>query len=124
MNLPPCLFSYVFNVTDGKLNCHATMRSADLPVGICYNITGASLLTHMFASICGLKVGELSLNMVNCHIYINQIEAVKKQLKNPLYDKPLLNIKRKVDSVLDYKLDDFELINYISNEHIPMEVAI
>lgn len=124
MRLPPCLYSYTFNVSNGKLNCHATMRSSDLPIGVPYNITGISLLTHMFANVANLDVGEVVLNMVDCHIYIDQIEAVEEQLKNPLFKKPELKINRSVESVLDFKLDDFELIGYKSNNHIPMNVAV
>lgn len=124
MNLPPCLFSYVFSVLENHLNCHITMRSADLPIGVPYNITGASLLIHMFANIFGLQAGELSINMVDCHIYVNQIDAVKEQLKNNLFKKPQLLIKRSVNSILDYNLNDFELIDYVSNAFIPMNVAV
>lgn len=85
MNLAPCCYNSLFDVTDGKLNCMLIQRSGDLPLGVPFNTTQYAVLTHILAKLCGLQVGKLTHVINNAHIYENQVEGIKKQIKN--YDK-------------------------------------
>jgi thymidylate synthase len=124
MALAPCHLLFQFYVAEGRLSCQLYQRSADSFLGVPYNITSYSLLTEMIAQQCGLEAGEFIWTGGDCHIYSNHMEQVRLQLDREPYPLPQLVIKRKPDSILDYKFEDFELVNYQSHPHIPAPVAV
>ncbi len=124
MALAPCHLLFQFYVAEGKLSCQLYQRSADSFLGVPYNITSYSLLTAMIAQQCDLEVGDFLWTGGDCHIYSNHMEQVKLQLSREPYPLPRLVIKRKPDSILDYKFEDFELADYQSHSHIAAPVAV
>jgi thymidylate synthase len=124
MALAPCHLLFQFYVAEGRLSCQLYQRSADSFLGVPYNIASYSLLTSMIAEQCGLRAGEFVWTGGDCHIYSNHMEQVSLQLTREPYPLAQLNIKRKPDSILDYKFEDFELVNYQSHPHIPAPVAV
>jgi thymidylate synthase len=112
MALPPCHVLFQFYVADGKLSCQLYQRSGDVFLGIPYNIASYALLTHMIAQQCDLEVGDFVHTIGDAHIYNNHIEQVKLQLTREPKELPKLIIKRKPDSIFDYKVDDFEIEGY------------
>lgn len=124
MALAPCHLLFQFYVARGRLSCQLYQRSADSFLGVPYNITSYSLLTAMIAEQSGLDVGEFIWTGGDCHIYSNHIEQVKLQLSREPYPPPRLVIKRKPDSIFDYKFEDFELLDYQSHPHISAPVAV
>lgn len=124
MALAPCHLLFQFYVAEGKLSCQMYQRSADSFLGVPYNITSYSLLTSMIAQQCDLEVGDFIWTGGDCHIYSNHVEQVKLQLTREPYPLPRLIIKRKPDSIFDYKFEDFELLNYQSHPHIAAPVAV
>lgn len=124
MALAPCHAFFQFYVSDGKLSCMLTQRSADSFLGVPYNIASYALLTEMIAHQCGLTVGELIWSGGDCHIYNNHLEQVKLQLKREPYELPKLKFKRKPNSIFDSKFEDFEIVDYKAHPHIKGEVAI
>ena len=124
MALPPCHLLFQFYVVNGKLSCHLYQRSADLFLGVPFNIASYSLLTHMIAHICNLEVGDFVHTIGDAHIYHNHFKQVEEMLsRNPL-PLPKLIIKRKVDSIYDFKYEDFEICGYESHSTIKAPVAI
>jgi len=117
-------FFDTLNIPKRKLSCMLTQRSTDSFLGVPYNIASYSLLTHMIAQQCNLEVGEFIWSGGDCHIYLNHLEQVEEQLKRTPYDLPTLNIKRKPDSIFDYKYEDFEIVNYKAYPHIKGKVAV
>jgi thymidylate synthase len=124
MALAPCHLLFQFYVARGRLSCQLYQRSADSFLGVPYNITSYSLLTEMIAQQCGLEPGEFVWTGGDCHIYSNHLEQVKLQLSREPYPLPRLHIKRKPDSIFDYKFEDFELLDYQSHPHISAPVAV
>lgn len=124
MKLPPCHFVFQFYVANGKLSCMLTMRSVDTFLGLPFNIASYALLTHMIAQQCDLEVGEFIWSGGDVHIYNNHIEQVKTQLEREPYPLPKLVIKRKPDSIFDYKYEDFEFIDYKYHPTIKATVAV
>lgn len=124
MALPPCHILFQFYVANGKLSCQLYQRSADLFLGVPFNIASYALLTYMFAHVCGLEVGDFIHTFGDAHIYNNHIEQCKRQLKRDTRFLPQLNIKRKVVSIFDFKYEDFEIINYNPHPHIKGEVSV
>jgi thymidylate synthase len=124
MALPPCHYSFQFYVANNKLSCMFQMRSTDSFLGLPFNIASYALLTYMFAQQCNLDVGDLIWTGGDCHIYLNHLEQVNLQLSREPLTLPTLNIKRKPDSIFDYKYEDFELLNYNSHPTIKGIVAI
>ncbi|AEP36108.1 thymidylate synthase [Taylorella asinigenitalis] len=124
MKLPPCHAFFQFYVAEGKLSCQLYQRSADIFLGVPFNIASYSLLTHMIAQQCGLDVGEFIWTGGDCHIYSNHFEQVKEQLSRDPYPYPKLNIKRKPESIFDYEFEDFEIIDYQHHPHIKAPVAV
>ncbi|MBI3006551.1 MAG: thymidylate synthase [Ignavibacteriales bacterium] len=120
--LPPCHFSFVFNVQGNKLNCHLTQRSGDIALGIPFNIAAYSLLTQAIAQTTGFEVGYFSHTVVDAHIYVNHIEGLKEQLKRQPKPLPKLNIAKK--PLDELRFEDFELIGYECDEPIRFEVAV
>jgi thymidylate synthase len=124
MALAPCHLLFQFYVAEGKLSCQMYQRSADSFLGVPYNITSYALLTSMIAQQCGLEAGDFVWTGGDCHIYSNHIEQVKLQLSREPYPLPRLVIRRKPDSIFDYKFEDFELADYQSHPHIAAPVAV
>ena len=124
MKLPPCHAFFQFYVADGKLSCQLYQRSADIFLGVPFNIASYALLTHMIAQQTGLEPGDFIWTGGDCHLYSNHMEQVAEQLSRTPLSLPQLNIKRKPDSIFDYRFDDFEILNYTSHAHIKAPVAI
>jgi len=124
MALPPCHYAFQFYVANGKLSCMFHMRSTDTFLGLPFNIASYALLTHMVAQQCGLDVGELIYTGGDVHIYSNHVEQVKQQLEREPYPLPRLEIKRKPDSIFDYKFEDFEFVGYQFHPTIKAPIAV
>ena len=124
MALAPCHAFFQFYVADGKLSCQLYQRSADIFLGVPFNIASYALLTHMMAQQCNLEVGDFIWTGGDCHLYSNHLEQVDLQLSRDFFPLPKLNILRKPDSVFDYEFEDFEILGYESHPHIKAPVAI
>ena len=124
MALPPCHAFFQFYVADGKLSCQLYQRSADIFLGVPFNIASYALLTHMIAQQTGLTPGEFIWTGGDCHLYSNHMEQVKLQLSRQPLPLPKLNIRRKPASIFDYEYEDFELIGYQHHDAIKAPVAI
>lgn len=124
MALPPCHALFQFYVADGKLSCQLYQRSADFFLGVPFNIASYALLTEMFAQQCDLLPGEFVWTGGDTHLYTNHIEQAKLQLSRDPYPLPQLVIKRKPDSIFDYRFEDFEIVNYQSHPSIKAPIAV
>ena len=124
MALAPCHAFFQFYVADGKLSCQLYQRSADIFLGVPFNIASYALLTHMVAQQCNLEVGDFIWTGGDCHLYSNHLEQVDLQLSRDFYPLPKLKILRKPDSLFDYEFEDFEIAGYESHPHIKAPVAI
>jgi len=124
MALPPCHMMFQFYVADGKLSCQLYQRSADLFLGVPFNIASYALLTMMVAQVCDLKLGEFIHTLGDAHIYMNHIEQVELQLSREPKEIPEMWINPDVKSIFDFKYEDFELRNYDPHPHIKGKVAV
>ena len=124
MALAPCHAFFQFYVANGKLSCQLYQRSADIFLGVPFNIASYALLTHMVAQQCNLKVGDFIWTGGDCHLYSNHLEQVDLQLSRDFFPLPKLNILRKPDSIFDYEFEDFEIAGYECHPHIKAPVAI
>ena len=131
MALAPCHAFFQFYVAPGatpgapgKLSCQLYQRSADIFLGVPFNIASYALLTHMVAQQCNLDVGDFIWTGGDCHLYSNHLEQTREQLSRTPYPLPTLNIKRKPDSLFDYRFEDFEIVGYQSHPHIKAPVAV
>lgn len=124
MTLPPCHSFVQWVVSDGKLSCILHQRSADLFLGVPFNISSYSLLTHMIASLTGLGVGEFIWNGGDCHIYKNHIEQVKEQLLREPLELPTLWLDTSITSIDDFKMNSFKLVNYNPMPTIKAPMAV
>lgn len=124
MALPPCHALFQFYVADGKLSCQLYQRSADYFLGVPFNIASYALMTYMFAQQCELLPGEFVWTGGDVHLYTNHIEQAKLQLSREPYAIPQLTIKRKPESLFDYKFEDFEIVNYQSHPSIKAPIAV
>ncbi len=124
MKLPPCHVLFQFYVSDGKLSCQLYQRSADLFLGVPFNIASYSLLTMMVAQVCGLAPGEFVHTFGDVHIYNNHFEQVKLQLSRTPSQPPTMNINPLVKSIFDFTYEDFSLINYHPQPAIKAAVAV
>jgi thymidylate synthase len=124
MALMPCHAFFQFYVADGKLSCQLYQRSADIFLGVPFNIASYALLTHMLAQQCDLEVGEFIWTGGDCHIYSNHREQVQEQLSREPYPYPTLRIKRRPGSIFDYTLEDFEILDYQHHAAIKAPVAV
>lgn len=120
--LPPCHTMFQFYVKNNKLSCQLYQRSADVFLGVPFNIASYSLLVHMIAHVCNLEVGDFIHTFGDVHIYKNHIDQVKEQLSNEIREFPTLKITRKVESIFDFKIEDFEILNY--NPHPPIKAPV
>jgi len=123
MALPPCHAFFQFYVAQGKLSCQLYQRSADVFLGVPFNIASYSLLTMMLAQVCDFKLGEFILSFGDIHIYHNHFEQVKTQLKRKPYPLPKMKVKAE-KSLFDYKYDNFELLDYQFHPPIKAPVAV
>jgi thymidylate synthase len=124
MSLPPCHLLFQFYVANRQLSCQMYQRSVDSFLGLPFNITCYSLLTHLVAQQCDLDVGEFVWIGGDCHIYSNHMDQVKLQISREPYPLPQLVIHRKPNSVFDYKFEDFEVTEYQSHPRIAAQVAV
>ena len=124
MALQPCHAFFQFYVAEGKLSCQLYQRSADLFLGVPFNIASYALLTHMFAQQADLKVGDFVWTGGDCHLYSNHMQQVEEQLKRDPLPLPHLVIKRRPPSIFDYAFDDFEIVGYQSHPAIRAPVAV
>ena len=124
MALPPCHCLFQFYVADGKLSCQLYQRSCDIFLGVPFNIASYSLLTHMLAQQADLGVGDFIWTGGDCHLYSNHLEQADEQLRREPLPLPRLAIKRRPESIFDYRYEDFEILNYESHPHIKGAVAV
>jgi thymidylate synthase len=124
MALQPCHALFQFHVADGKLSCQLYQRSADIFLGVPFNICSYALLTHMVAQQTGLQPGDFIWTGGDCHLYLNHLEQVEEQLTRKPYPLPTLVIKRKPPTLFDYRYEDFEITNYQSHPPIKAPVAV
>lgn len=124
MALPPCHAFFQFYVADGKLSCQLYQRSADIFLGVPFNIASYALLTMMMAQVTGLKPGEFIHTLGDAHLYVNHLEQTKEQLSRKPYPRPSMLLNQSVSSLFDFTFEDFELINYQCHPHIKAPVAV
>ncbi len=124
MALMPCHAFFQFYVAEGRLSCQLYQRSADIFLGVPFNIASYALLTHMLAQQCDLEPGEFIWTGGDCHIYSNHREQVELQLSRPPYPYPTLNIRRQPPSIFDYEYEDFEVLDYQHHPAIKAPVAV
>ncbi len=124
MALPPCHAFFQFYVADGKLSCQLYQRSADMFLGVPFNIASYALLTLMLAQQVGLEPGEFIWTGGDVHVYDDHVDQVREQLSREPYPYPTLNILRKPESIFDYSLEDFEVANYQHHPAIKAPVAV
>lgn len=124
MALPPCHCLFQFYVADGKLSCQLYQRSADVFLGVPFNIASYSLLTMMIAQVCGLKPGEFIHTFGDAHLYSNHIEQAKLQLSRDFLPLPEMHLNPHVTNLFDFKFEDFELVGYQSHPGIKAPIAV
>lgn len=124
MQLPPCHILFQFYVANGKLSCQLYQRSADIFLGVPFNIASYALLTMMVAQVCGLQPGDFVHTLGDAHIYTNHIEQVKLQLTREPFALPQMKINPTVTNIDDFRYEDFELVNYQAHPHIKGEISV
>jgi len=124
MALPPCHCLVQFYVADGELSCQLYQRSADMGLGVPFNIASYALLTIMIAHVTGLRPGDFVHTLGDAHVYSNHVEALKVQLEREPKEFPKLVIKREVEKIEDFNIDDFEVVGYQSHPKIAMDMAV
>lgn len=124
MKLPPCHAFFQFYVADGKLSCQLYQRSADIFLGVPFNIASYALLTMMVAQACNLAYGDFVHTLGDAHLYSNHLEQTKLQLSRDLKPLPTMKINPAVKSIFDFKFEDFTLENYDPHPHIKAVVAV
>lgn len=124
MKLPPCHVLFQFYVVNNKLSCQLYQRSADVFLGVPFNIASYSLLTHMIAQVTGLQVGEFIHTFGDAHLYLNHIEQAKLQLSREPFPLPQLKLNPNIKNIDDFKFEDIEIINYQAHPSIKADVAV
>lgn len=124
MALPPCHALFQFYVANGKLSCQLYQRSADIFLGVPFNIASYALLTMMLAQVCGLEAGEFIWTGGDCHLYSNHMEQVEEQLSRTPFPLPTMKINPDVKDVFAFRFEDFELCDYQAHPHIKAVVAV
>ena len=124
MALPPCHILFQFYVSDGKLSCQLYQRSADIFLGVPFNIASYSLLLMMVAGVTGLQPGEFIHTFGDAHIYLNHLEQVRIQLNRKPYGLPIMKINTAKKNIFEYEYEDFILENYKAHPHIKGEIAV
>jgi len=124
MALPPCHAMFQFYVADGKLSCQLYQRSADIFLGVPFNIASYALLVLMIAKVTGLKPGEFVHTLGDAHLYLNHLDQVDEQLKRKPFPLPKMSINKDIKNVLDIEYEDFSLEDYESHPHISAPIAV
>ncbi len=124
MALPPCHVLFQFYIVNGRLSCQLYQRSADVFLGVPFNIASYALLTMLVAQVCNLTPGEFILTLGDAHLYINHLDQAKLQLSRKPYPSPHMLLNGEVQSIFDYKYGDFELIDYQAHPHIKAEISV
>lgn len=124
MALPPCHCLVQFYVANGELSCQLYQRSADMGLGVPFNIASYALLTVMIAHVTNLKPGDFVHTLGDAHVYSNHVEALKVQLERKPKPFPTISVKRKIDNIEDFKFDDFEVTGYDPHPKISMDMAV
>jgi len=124
MALPPCHMMFQFYVADGRLSCQLYQRSADIFLGVPFNIASYALLTMMVAQVCDLAPGDFVHTLGDAHLYSNHLEQVDEQLSRKPFPLPIMRINPQVKSIFDFTYDDFELVGYEAHPHIKATVAV
>lgn len=124
MALAPCHVLFQFHVAEGRLSCQVYQRSADIFLGVPFNIASYALLTHMFAQQCDLQPGELIWTGGDCHLYTNHLEQADLQLSREPYPPPRLVIRRRPETIFGYRYEDFEFVSYQHHPAIKAPVAV
>ncbi len=124
MALAPCHLMAQFYVADGKLSCQMYQRSADIFLGVPFNIASYALLTMMTAQVCDLQPGEFVHTLGDAHLYLNHLEQAQEQLAREPLPLPQMKLNPAVTNIFDYQYEDFELVNYQSHPHIKAQVAV
>ena len=124
MALPPCHSLFQFYVADGELSCQLYQRSADIFLGVPFNIASYTLLTHMIAQVCNLKAGKFVHTLGDAHLYINHLEQAKLQLSREVMGLPELKLSSNVNNIFDFKFEDIEIVNYESHPAISAPIAV
>lgn len=124
MALPPCHMMAQFYVSNGRLSCQMYQRSADMFLGVPFNIASYALFTHMLAQVCKLRAGDLIITLGDAHIYQSHIEQVKEQLSRKPLSLPRLNLNPDIDTITNFTMDDIQLEGYSSHETIKAPMAV
>ena len=124
MALPPCHTLFQFYVVNNTLSCQLYQRSADLFLGVPFNIASYSLLTMMIAQICGLEVGDFIHTTGDTHLYLNHLEQAKLQLSREPFPLPTMEINQEIDNIFKFKFEDFKLQNYQCHPAIKAPIAV
>jgi len=124
MKLPPCHAFFQFYIADNKLSCQLYQRSADIFLGVPFNIASYALLTRMVAQVCELECGDFVHTLGDAHIYLNHIEQVNEQLSRTPKSLPVMNINSAIKDIFKFKYEDFELLNYDPDPLIKAPIAV
>ncbi|MBN2146101.1 MAG: thymidylate synthase [Anaerolineales bacterium] len=124
MALPPCHLLFQFYVAQGRLSCQLYQRSADVFLGVPFNIASYALLTMMIAQACRLELGEFVHTLGDAHLYLNHIEQARLQLTRQPYSLPKMRLNPTVESIFDFRPEDFELCDYQAHPHIKAEISV
>jgi thymidylate synthase len=124
MALPPCHLLFQFYVSAGRLSCQLYQRSADIFLGLPFNIASYALLTLMMAQVCDLQPGDFVISLGDCHLYSNHFEQAKTQLSRQPFALPRMKLNPAVRSIFDFKFEDFSLLDYQAHPHIKASVAV
>ena len=124
MALPPCHTMFQFYVLEGKLSCQLYQRSADVFLGVPFNIASYALLTMMVAQVCDLQPGDFVHSFGDAHLYLNHLEQVETQLSREPFPRPKMNINPKVKDIFSFRYDDFELVDYQSHSAISAPISV
>jgi thymidylate synthase len=124
MALPPCHILFQFYVAGGRLSCQLYQRSADIFIGVPFNIASYALLTFMVAQVTGLKPGDFVHTLGDAHIYLNHIEQVKLQLTREPYNLPVMSLNREISDITRFRYEDFTLSDYVAHPHIKGDISV
>jgi len=124
MALAPCHALFQFYVAEGRLSCQLYQRSADVFLGVPFNIASYALLTMMIAQVCELKPGDFVHTLGDAHLYLNHLNQVEEQLSREPYPLPVMKLNSGVRNIFDFKYDDFELVDYLAHPHISAPISV